>query len=114
MLTYHPVMSVRSNSTVDAGIEEPGNHSRTAFDVDPDIWAFAEGEEYGTEWAVERVDDTIVMVETHRRKGDRVELDGESIAFDVDQGQSTEEWAKHYARRNPEGKVEEARQFFEK
>ncbi|MEF8771103.1 hypothetical protein [Halodesulfurarchaeum sp.] len=106
-------MPTRSNSTVDVGIEDPQNKSRTALDVDPDIWAYAKSEDMGTEWAVERTDETIVMVETYRLKGESVECDGEPIAFDVEQGQSTEDWAHHYASRNPEGKVEKARQYFD-
>jgi hypothetical protein len=113
MLTYHLMMPTRSNSTVDVGIEDPQNKSRTAKNVDPDIWAYARSRDIGTEWAVERTDETIVMVETFRLKGERVERDGEPIAFDVEQGQSTEDWVHHYANRNPEGKVEEARQYFE-
>ena len=88
-------------------------HDETAEDVNPDVWAHARGEEFATEWAVERTDETIVLLETFRRAGDHVERDGVPIAFDVDQGQSTEEWAAGYAARNPEGKVAAARRFFE-
>ena len=102
-----------SDASVDVGIEEPESKSRTAQYVEPDIWAYAKGEEYGTEWAVERTDDTLVSVETYRIKGDRVELDGESITFDVDPGQTTHDWAEHYAARSPAEKVEAARRFFE-
>ncbi|MFW5900855.1 MAG: hypothetical protein ACOCTH_03705 [Halodesulfurarchaeum sp.] len=92
---------------------EPEDHDIAASDVDPEIWAVAAGEEFATEWAVERSDPTVVMVETHRRHGEQVETDGAAIAFDVDQGLTTEEWARQYAERNPREKVEDARRFFE-
>ena len=106
-------MSVHTDADVATGTEPPTAHEVAAEDVDADVWAYARGEAFATEWAVERADETIVLLETFRRSGDRVERDGEPIAFDVDQGQSTAEWAAGYAARNPEGKVEAARRHFE-
>lgn len=106
-------MSSRSDSTIHVETVEPEAHDISANGVDPDVWAVAVGETFATEWAVERTDETIVMVEIHRRQGDQVERDGNPIAFDVDQGLTTEEWARHYAERNPAGKVQDTERYFE-
>lgn len=106
-------MTLHTDADVATGTEPPAVHEGVAEDVDPDVWAYARGEEFATEWAVERTDETIVLLETFRRSDERVERDGEPIAFDVDQGQSTAEWAAGYAARNPQGKVEAAQRHFE-
>lgn len=106
-------MPQASDQPVETGIVDPSDHGTTAEAVDPSLWAYASSENYGTEWAVDRIDETVVLVETHRRKDGVTERDGEPTAFDVSPGTSTEEWAQQYADRSPATKVEDARRYFE-
>jgi len=106
-------MPLTSDASVDTGIVDPADHDTTAEAVDPDVWAYAKEGDFATEWAVERTDETVVLVETHRRNGEETERDGEPTAFDVDPGSSTEEWAQQFADRSPAVKVEDARRYFD-
>ncbi|MFB6110128.1 MAG: hypothetical protein ABEJ60_04550 [Halodesulfurarchaeum sp.] len=98
--------------SIETRILDPANRSVTAEGVDPDVWAVAAGDEYATEWAIERTDETVVLVETYRRKGDRFERDGEPIAYDLSQDLETADWASQFAGRNPAEKVAAAREYF--
>lgn len=105
-------MAETDESTIRTTVHEPTAHDGTAWNVDPDVWALATDGEYATEWAIERTDETVVLVETVRKKGERREPDGQPIAFDVDPDVETADWAAQYADRNPAKKVAAARRFF--
>ena len=105
-------MAETDESTIRTAVHDPATYDGSAWEVEPDVWAIATDGEYATEWAIERTDETVVLVETRRSKGDRREQDGQPIAFDVDQDVETADWAAQYAARNPADKVAAARRFF--
>lgn len=106
-------MSETDEPEVHTAVRDPADHDSTASEIKPDVWALATDGEYATEWAIERTGETIVLVETVRRRGDHREHDGQAIAFDVDPDVETTDWAAHYASRQPVETVAEARRFFE-
>ena len=106
-------MPTSDGPSITTTVRSPASHDGTARNVEPDVWAVATDGEYATEWAIERTDATVALVETVRRTGDRRASDGEAIAFDVDPDVETEDWAAQFAARNPADKVAAARRYFD-
>ena len=96
---------------IETGIE-PDEHAHGMADgVQPDDWAFADDGEYATSWAIERLDDTTVQIEIHRREADLDEIDGmEQRAVGADE--TLHAFARSLADEDPQAAVEAAREFF--
>lgn len=87
-----------TTDAIKTGIESDHRADATAVDVNPDVWAFADDGEYATTWAVERVNDTAVRVETHRHEAGLDDVDGGLKTFEVGAEQTTEQWAEEFAK----------------
>jgi hypothetical protein len=94
------------------GTESDERADAEAQDVDPDVWSFADGGEYATTWAVERVDKWTVRAEYHRHEVRLDEVDGPVETFGVERGKTTEQIARELAEADPEEAVQAARDYW--
>lgn len=101
------------DNSIKTGTEAPDNSDTIAEDVDADVVAFADDGEFATTWAVERVDDETVAVETHRWEAGLGEVDGEVEYRSINDARTTRSFARQIADHRYEDAVEAARTFWE-
>lgn len=97
---------------IETGTESDDRADADAANVSPDVWGYADDGEHATTWAVERVDETTIRVETHRHEAGLDDVDAIE-EFRADAGVSTEEHARRIADADPEQAVRLARKHFE-
>lgn len=98
--------------TIETGTEAPEASDTEPEEVDADVVAFADDGEHATTWAVERVDDENVVIETHRFEGGLGEVDGEVERRSINADRTTRAFARQLADHRYEDGVEAARVYW--
>lgn len=100
------------NKAIETGIESDDRADAEAVNVDPDVWAYADGSEYAMTWAVERIGETTVRIEYHVHEAGLDDVYGPPSEFPVEADKSTAVFARELAEHDPEEAINISREYW--